>query len=203
MRTRRELNAWMNSSEVYHDNDTIHRPNRLSGLFELPSNVWSQLRQKYPAIHSTWARHNEKQSYLFLSTRVGFPDIVWIHKKSVQVCGCCLSSCSVLKYWLENEKQDIRHLYTSQQYLRILLSCLRARNSDEYSFISILLPFILLSPPSGPDREGAASLRGRAGWGGRDKVPAEDGGVGQGRLLGLQAGQGSRRGRRGSHAGGN
>ena len=27
------------------------------------------------------------------------------------VFGCCLSSCSVLKYWLENEKQEVQNSY--------------------------------------------------------------------------------------------
>ena len=44
------------------------------------------------------------------------------------VCGFCLFSCSVLKYWLENEKQEMRHSDASQ-CLRILLPCFRARTS--------------------------------------------------------------------------
>ena len=48
------------------------------------------------------------------------------HCLSIQVCGRHLSSCSVLKYWLENEKQEVKQ---AQQYLIILLSCFRARMS--------------------------------------------------------------------------
>ena len=39
------------------------------------------------------------------------------------VCGCCLSSCSVFKYWFENEKQEIQKSYTSPQRHQILLWC--------------------------------------------------------------------------------
>ena len=45
------------------------------------------------------------------------------------VCGRHLSSCSVLKYWLENEEPEVWNAYTSRQCLRILLSWFRTRMS--------------------------------------------------------------------------
>ena len=38
-------------------------------------------------------------------------------------------TCSALKYWLGNEKQEMRSCNASQQYLRILLTCFRATMS--------------------------------------------------------------------------
>ena len=46
------------------------------------------------------------------------------------VCGRILSLCSVLKYWLENEKQEVQKYYTSQQWHQILLSCYSLKSSD-------------------------------------------------------------------------
>ena len=49
--------------------------------------------------------------------------VLWT--SSEQVCGHCLSSCTVLKYWLENEKQEVGKPYATQQSAEMLLSPLR------------------------------------------------------------------------------
>ena len=101
----------------------------------------------------------------------------------------------------ENHTRPPRHVKDTRTELmkKCSLHLVIQISQTAWIFTSILLS----SLSSGADREGEAALRRRAGRGGRDKVPDEDGGVGQGRLLGLQAGQGPRRSRRGrgrSHA---
>ena len=46
----------------------------------------------------------------------------------------------MLKYWHENEKQEMRHSDASQQCLRILLSCFRAKMSGTSSPLRTTLP---------------------------------------------------------------
>ena len=61
------------------------------------------------------------------NTRVRSDSIAGEHQKSSlsfhPVFGCCLSHCSVLKYWFENEKQEVQKSYTSLLWHQILLSC--------------------------------------------------------------------------------
>ena len=61
------------------------------------------------------------------TSRVRPDAIAGMYQKSAlsfhPVCGCRLSSCSVLKNWLENVKQEVRKFDTSLQWHQISLSC--------------------------------------------------------------------------------
>ena len=71
--------------------------------------------------------------------RVRSSAIAGMYQKSTlsfhPVCGHCLSSRSVLKKWLENEKQEGLKSYTALQWHRILLSWLSLKLSGHVTVV--------------------------------------------------------------------
>ena len=63
----------------------------------------------------------ERNTSKVQGTLVVFSDIEEMYYKSAmsfsRVCGHCLSSCSVFKYWFENEKPEMRSSYASSRAL--------------------------------------------------------------------------------------
>ena len=71
-----------------------------------------------------------------LKHAVGISDIAGmyfkgLHIPSIQFVGVAPQANTVLKNWLENEKQEVPNLCASQQCPRMLLTCLRASISGQ------------------------------------------------------------------------
>ena len=104
-----------------------------------PSAAHFLLTSYFSLLAKLCAVDRRKTCYSFfwnLRVLSSYPEVISLKHESrilrhcCPICGHCLSYCSVLKYWLENEKYDMRNPYTSQQQCpRILFSSFKARTS--------------------------------------------------------------------------